>query len=81
MSGPTPVEQAAADARELVRGLTPREREVLILICKGLKRREIGSMLGVSPKTVDVHRDHVHQKFEVNSASEAAVIAAKAGIV
>lgn len=43
--------------------LTPREEEVLSLILAGNTNKRIGSILGISPRTVEVHRLHIMVKF------------------
>lgn len=43
--------------------LTPREREIAILTCRGLTSKEIGRELGVSYRTVEVHRAKLLTKF------------------
>ena len=44
--------------------LTPREREVLDLIVTGKEQKTIAAQLGISPKTLDVHRSNVMQKMQ-----------------
>jgi DNA-binding NarL/FixJ family response regulator len=39
-----------------VKGLTPRQREVARLVRRGMTSREIADRLGISPRTVEVHR-------------------------
>ncbi|SEQ47712.1 regulatory protein, luxR family [Devosia sp. YR412] len=43
--------------------LTPREEEVLGLILAGNTNKRIGAILGISPRTVEVHRLHIMVKF------------------
>jgi DNA-binding NarL/FixJ family response regulator len=47
--------------------LTPRERQVLSLAAEGLSNKAIGRQLGISPKTVEIHRSKVMSKMEVSS--------------
>jgi FixJ family two-component response regulator len=50
--------------------LTHREREVLDLVVAGKPNKEIAALLGLSPKTVEVHRSHVMEKMEASSVAE-----------
>ncbi|KIC17642.1 LuxR C-terminal-related transcriptional regulator [Leisingera sp. ANG-Vp] len=50
--------------------LTPREREVAILTCKGLSAKEIGKQLDLSYRTVESHRAHLLQKFGARKLPE-----------
>jgi two-component system, LuxR family, response regulator FixJ len=55
------------DIATLFAGLTPREREVMDLVVAGKPNREIATDLGLSAKTVEVHRAHVMSKLHVDS--------------
>lgn len=48
-------------AHAMVR-ITPREREIIHLICQGLKNREIAEILRITPGTVKVHLMHIFEK-------------------
>ncbi len=61
--------------------LTVRERQVLNLLISGQSNREIGSALGISPKTVDKHRSNVMTKLDVHSFAELMRFALKQGLV
>lgn len=79
---------AAADAQalrsdeaRLVLGiLTPREREVLEGLAQGLPNKAIAHELGISPRTVEVHRANLMSKLNVHSLSDALRIAFAAGL-
>ena len=43
--------------------LSPREREVLVMVCEGLLTKEIAERLGVSVRTVETHREAVNDKI------------------
>ena len=65
---PDPREQAIWSFADLsqerpVVSLTPREKEIAILTCRGLTSKEIGRELGVSYRTVEVHRAKLLAKF------------------
>lgn len=47
--------------------LTPREREVMPLIVSGHSAREIGALLNISPRTVEIHRQSVLSKLGVST--------------
>ena len=67
--------------RDLVAGLTGRELDVLRLIARGRSTKEIGRDLGVSPKTVDNHTQHLYAKLGVKTRSGAALFAIEHGLV
>lgn len=59
-----------ADTQRRIEGLTPREREVLELIVVGRLNKQVADDLGISIKTVEVHRARVMEKMGVNSLAE-----------
>jgi HD-GYP domain-containing protein (c-di-GMP phosphodiesterase class II) len=62
-------------------GLTPREVEVLALLARGLANKEIARRLGVTPKTVSNHVEHVYTKIDVGSRAAATLYATQHGLV
>jgi RNA polymerase sigma factor (sigma-70 family) len=58
-----------ADAAKLAR-LTAREREVLEHAVRGRHAKEIARLLGISPRTVEVHRTRIMEKLEVRNVAE-----------
>ena len=58
-----------ADAAKLER-LTPREREVLTHAAQGLHAKEIGAALGISARTVEVHKTRIMEKLGVRNIAE-----------
>lgn len=61
--------------------LTPREREVLILVADGLSNGQIGQRLYISTKTVSVHVSSLLAKLDAGSRTEAAAVARARGLV
>jgi DNA-binding NarL/FixJ family response regulator len=59
-------------------GLTPREAEVLLWIAGGKANRDIGEILGLSPRTVNKHLEQIYIKLGVENRASAAVKAAHA---
>jgi FixJ family two-component response regulator len=58
--------------RRQLDALTAREREVVQLLGTGRNTKDIGRLLCISPKTVDVHRAHILKKMGIDSAAELA---------
>ena len=50
--------------------LTPREREVLELITSGQSNKEAGRELGISPRTIEVHRARVMEKLGARNTAD-----------
>ncbi|OAK59858.1 DNA-binding response regulator [Variovorax paradoxus] len=55
--------------------LTPRETEVLSWLAKGKTNRDIGEILGTSPRTVNKHLEHIFEKLGVETRAAAAALA------
>jgi DNA-binding NarL/FixJ family response regulator len=62
-------------------GLTPRELEVLQLICSGLSNRDIAAKLELSANTVAVHRANIMNALGVHKTAELVVYAIHNGLV
>ena len=62
-------------------GLTPRELEVLQLICEGLSNRDIAARLDLSVNTVAVHRANIMNRLGVHKTAELVVYAIQHGLV
>jgi DNA-binding NarL/FixJ family response regulator len=61
--------------------LTDREREVLILVAEGYSSRQIAETLGISPKTVDVHRTNLMRKLNLHNRVEITRYAIRHGLI
>ena len=61
--------------------LTPRELEVLRCIGQGESSKEIGPRLGISYRTVDVHRSHILEKLDLHNSTSLVRMAVKAGLI
>jgi two-component system, LuxR family, response regulator FixJ len=57
-----------------IESLTPREQQTMELISRGATTKQIAAKLGISTKTVDVHRTRVLEKMEVTNAVELALL-------
>jgi len=61
--------------------LSPRELEVLQLIAKGLRNKEIGAKLDIAEDTVKIHIKNIFVKLEVIDRTEAVVAASQRGFI
>jgi FixJ family two-component response regulator len=61
--------------------LTAREREVLTLVVAGAVNKEVASRLGISLKTVKIHRGRAMQKMQAESVAELVRLAQRAGLL
>jgi NarL family two-component system response regulator LiaR len=73
--------EALGGEQEPLDRLTPREREVLMLIGRGLPNKLIARELELSEKTVKTHVGHVLAKLGVSDRTQAALVAVRAGLV
>ncbi len=55
--------------------LTPRERQVLELVSRGLAAKQIARSLGISPKTVEHHKSRIYNKLKVSNQTAAVSVA------
>lgn len=69
-----------ASVQRRLASLTPREREVMAMVVRGLLNKQIAFELGTVEKTVKVHRARVMEKMEVRSLAELVRIAERVGI-
>jgi len=67
--------------RKMAKPITEREQQVLEQMARGFSYEDIGKMLGVSLNTVRSHVRTIYEKFEVNSRTEAVLLAIKLGVV
>ena len=68
------------ESRERVAGLTPRERDVLELLVAGHPNKVIAFKLGISPRTVEVHRGRLMEKMQARGLSDLVRAALAAGV-
>ncbi len=61
---------ANSDVEDRFNSLTPRERQVMELVVDGMLTKQIARQLGISTKTVEVHRSHVTKKMHVQSVAQ-----------
>jgi two-component system, LuxR family, response regulator FixJ len=66
-------------AKELLALLTPRERGVLGKLVKGCSNKVAAYELGISPRTVEIHRAHIMNKMDASSLSDLVRVVLAAG--
>lgn len=73
-------ESDRARRRSAVDRLTPRERDVLVRLARGLTNKEIAAELGISPRTVETHRDGLARKLEMRSVADLTRLVLESGL-
>ena len=73
-----PVADGSSEAGDLG-SLTPRERQVLAQIMAGASNKEAGRTLGISPRTIEVHRARIMEKLGAKNACDLARIVLRQG--
>lgn len=68
------------EAKERVASLTPREAQVLEHLVAGRANKVIAYELGISPRTIEIHRAHVMEKMQARSLSDLVRMALEAGV-
>jgi two-component system sensor histidine kinase TtrS len=76
---PAPRDAAQDDRRKRFETLTPREREILSLICRGEPTKRIAETLHISPKTVEYHRANLLHKTKAHSTPRMVQLATRFG--
>ena len=72
--------QRRSGASKRVTGLSPRQQQILALVAKGLLNKQIAYELGISEKTVKMHRALMLERLGVVTSAEAIRIAVEAGL-
>ncbi len=76
-----PLARSARDPSGAGPTLTPREREILILLSDGLTMHQMGRRLGISPRTVETHVARLYRKLGVHTRIQALAKAASFGLI
>jgi DNA-binding NarL/FixJ family response regulator len=71
---------ALARSPRVTESLTPREREVLTCLCRGMPNKQIARELGLAEKTVKTHVGHILAKLGVTDRTQAALLALREGL-
>jgi DNA-binding NarL/FixJ family response regulator len=68
-------------ARQCGTELTPRHRDILQMSAEGLALKEIAARLQLSPKTIEFHKYHIMQKYDLKSTADLVLFAVKQGLI
>jgi DNA-binding NarL/FixJ family response regulator len=71
---------ALARSPRATESLTPRERDVLSCLCRGMPNKQIARELGLAEKTVKTHVGHILAKLGVTDRTQAALLAVREGL-
>lgn len=77
----TLLQYSKGQAEDLLAKLTPRQREILILIAEGLSTKNIGRRLNISAKTVESHRAQLMERLDIHDVAGLVRYAIKNGLV
>jgi FixJ family two-component response regulator len=60
--------------------LTPREKEIIVLLARGYSAKQVGRALGISHRTAEIHRARIMEKLGVQSLADLVALAIRIGI-
>ena len=75
------IQVAASELHDRVKTLTPREAQVFALVVTGMLNKQVAAELGISEKTVKVHRARVMEKMRAESVAELVRLADRGGVI
>jgi DNA-binding NarL/FixJ family response regulator len=68
-------------AQRYLKEMTPRQRQIVQLLAEGRPMKEIADVLAVSEKTVEFHKHHVRELFNLHSTADIVLFALKQGLI
>lgn len=73
--------ESRARARQYSKEMTPRQRDVVQLLAEGRSMKEIAGLLDLSEKTVEFHKHHIMESFNLKSNADMVLFALKHGLI
>jgi RNA polymerase sigma factor (sigma-70 family) len=70
-----------ARARQFLKEMTPRQREIVQMHAEGRSMKEIAALLNISEKTVEFHKHQIQQSFNLKSNADLVLFALKRGLI
>ena len=68
-------------ARPVSKEMTPRQRDIVQLYAEGRSIKEIAGVLDISEKTVEFHKHHIQESFNLRSNADVVLFAVKQGLI
>ena len=72
---------ARTRARQFTKDLTPRQKDIVQLFAEGGSIKQIAGMLNLSEKTIEFHKHHIMEAFNLKSNAELTLFALKQGLI
>jgi DNA-binding NarL/FixJ family response regulator len=73
--------ETKARARQFSKEMTPRQREIVQLYAEGRPMKQIAGLLNLSQKTVEFHKHHIMEAFNLRSNADVVLFAVKQGLI
>jgi len=73
--------QSKTRARQFSKEMTPRQREVVQMLAEGKAMKEVAGLLDLSEKTVEFHKHHIMDVFNLKSNADLVLFALKRGLI
>jgi DNA-binding NarL/FixJ family response regulator len=70
-----------ARARQFSKEMTPRQRDIVQLLAEGRSMKEIAGLLDLSEKTVEFHKRHIRESFNLGSNADLVLFALRQGLI
>jgi len=70
-----------ARAQQYSKEMTPRQREIVQLLAEGRSNKEIADIIALSEKTVEFHKHHIRELFNLHSTADIVLFALKQGLI
>jgi len=68
-------------AKQFSKTMTPRQREIVQLLAEGRPNKEVAGLLNLSEKTVEFHKQHIRESFNLHSNADLVLFALKEGLI
>jgi len=73
--------QSKTRAKQFSKEMTPRQREVVQMLAEGRPMKEVAGLLNLSEKTVEFHKHHIMEVFNLKSNADLVLFALKRGLI